>query len=163
MILGLKSKLALGGLSAAVILALLLWVQIERSGRQAAEKEAQAAQAMLEQSEDAREQEKASAARTEKLAQTLQEQLSDAETLYDRAISDAIAGSAGLLIDADCPTVPDSSATTSESDAAGARLSQSAQLRVHRIRRDARRAEVMISGLQEYIRSECTAKKEGPE
>lgn len=160
--MGIKSKI-IGALLVIVMTgSLAFWGHWERQGRQEAEQNAKDAQNTIESLLSTIEDERASAERTEALAQSVQEKLDAAETRYDRAIADAMLNGAGLYVAADCPEraeLPETGTPASKPDATRARVDRATEVNIRRLERDAEKAEVMIDGLQEYINTECEAKR----
>lgn len=156
--MGIKLKI-IAGLSVLLLTgSLLFWGHWERSEKEKAQEQAQDAQRSIKALLSTITSERESAERTEALAQSVQEKLDAAETRYDRAIADAMRNGAGLYVAADCPErlgMPEASKAAREPNATPARVSRSVELDIRRLERDARTAEVMIDGLQQYIRAEC--------
>lgn len=156
--LGLKTKLLIGAVSFSVIVSLVLWAHVERSGRKAAEIEAEDAQRSIKSLLTTITSERESAERTQALAKSVQEKLDAAETRYDDAIANAMRNGAGLYVAADCPErsdMPQARRSPSEPNATPARIDRATEFDIRRLARDAERAEIMIDGLQKYILDEC--------
>jgi prophage endopeptidase len=122
----------------------------------------------LEQSEsnlkvyrDALISERESAARVAALSQKNIEDLNNAKSEIDRLRLDVESGDAGLQVNAECPeprSVPSTGTSTGTPNATGPRLSNAAQRDYFTLRDRHAEATAQITGLQQYILSECTQK-----
>ncbi|OAT57981.1 lysis protein [Obesumbacterium proteus] len=60
-----------------------------------------------------------------------------------------------LHVNARCPTLPNATSATGEPDAAGARLNDSAERDYLSLRERIKMTNIMVEGLQNYIRHQC--------
>jgi len=95
------------------------------------------------------------------LDQKYSKELSDAKFKNDELAGRISAGTVGLRVNAKCPAgspgVPQTGSPTRVDDAAGPRLTETAQRDYLDLRRGIDTSRTQIAGLQEFIRTQCLA------
>ena len=149
-----------------VVVAGLLWWRYDYvvSDRDALKTQLEQSESRLEVYRDALISERESAARVAALSKQNIEDLNNAKAEIDRLRLDVESGDAGLQVNAECPeprSVPSTSTSTGTPNATGPRLSNAAQRDYFTLRDRHAEATAQITGLQQYILSECTKKSPG--
>lgn len=154
--IGIKTKIILA-LSALSLAAFAGWrIDSLKSDRESLTGKLARSEANLSASEQSRWKEHASALRIYNREQTRIQELEDEKNRLARLAAD---DSIGLRISADCPGLPEDSASAGGSDAAAPRLSDSARRDYFTLRSRIAEAVSQIEGLQKYVREECLAQK----
>lgn len=151
--LGLKSKILIGAVSFSVIVSLVLWAHIERSGRKAAEIEAQGYEDRLAESERNRKVERALQSGVNLIDQIRTEQLSNAKAEIDDLRGRVIAGAVELRVGAECEaSVPGDAGDSSVDTGGTARLDRESRESYYRHRDGITRNEVKLRACQDIVR-----------
>lgn len=161
--MGIKVKI-IAGLSVLLLIgSLTLWAHMERSGRKAAEKEAETAQARLKDSERNRKIERALQSGVALIDQIQTERLRDAKAEIDDLRGRVVAGAVELRVGAECETPVPGDAGDSSVDTGGtARLDQESEQAYYDHRDGITRNEVKLKACQDILRElKNTPRSEG--